>query len=132
MERGADTSTNKAQLDGQNIITWGRTSGTALAVSYIWYNSATGELVEVDTIMNQKFTWFWSNPINWPIGQTCAYSGVYDAQNILTHELGHTIGLNDEYENSHTHNTMYGYGSKNETKKNTLTTGDKNSALILY
>jgi len=132
IERGADTNINKAQLDGQNIIAWGRTSGTALAVSYIWYNTGTGELVEVDTIMNQKFTWYWSDPNNWPTSQTCAYSDVYDAQNILTHELGHTVGLDDEYESSYINNTMYGYGSKGETKKNTLTTGDKNSALTLY
>ncbi len=132
IERGSDTTLNKAQLDGQNIIAWGRTSGTALAVSYVWYNQTTGELVEVDTIMNSKFTWYWSNPNNWPTDQTCAYSGVYDAQNILTHELGHTVGLDDEYDASYINNTMYGYGSKGETKKNTLTTGDRNGALILY
>ncbi|MDO8669653.1 MAG: hypothetical protein Q7K65_05155 [Candidatus Buchananbacteria bacterium] len=132
IERGSDTTLNKAQLDGQNIIAWGRTSGRALAVSYVWYNSTTGELIEVDTIMNSKFTWYWSNPNNWPIGQTCAFSGVYDAQNILTHELGHTVGLDDEYDNSYLSNTMYGYGAKGETKKNTLTVGDKSGALILY
>ena len=132
IERGPDTTLNKAQFDGQNIIAWGRTQGTALAVSYVWYYNTTGELVEVDTIMNSKFTWYWSNPNNWPTDQTCAYSGVYDAQNILTHELGHTVGLDDEYDNSYLNNTMYGYGSKGETKKNTLTTGDKNGALILY
>lgn len=132
IQRGSNTTINKAQLDGQNIIAWGRTSGTALAVSYIWYNNTTKELVEVDTIMNSKFTWYWSNPNDWPVEQTCAYSGVYDAQNILTHELGHTVGLDDEYDNGYLNNTMYGYGSKGETKKNTLTTGDKNGALILY
>lgn len=132
IERGPDTTLNKAQLDGQNIIAWGRTSGTALAVSYVWYNQTTGELIEVDTIMNSKFTWYWSNPNNWPTDQTCAYSGVYDAQNILTHELGHTVGLDDEYDASYINNTMYGYGSKGETKKNTLTAGDRNGALILY
>lgn len=52
--RGADTKVIKAQYDGQNIITWGRTSGSALAVSYIWYNNK-GFAVEVDTIMNNKF-----------------------------------------------------------------------------
>ena len=82
--------------------------------------------------MNKRFNWYWSDPSSWPAGQICAYEGVYDAQNILTHELGHTIGLDDEYESSYINNTMYGYGSKGETKKNTLTTGDKNGALTLY
>jgi len=132
IERGEDTTLNKAQLDSQNIIAWGRTPGTALAVSYVWYYNISGELVEVDTVMNSKFTWYWSNPNNWPTDQTCAYSGVYDAQNILTHELGHTIGLDDEYESSYINNTMYGYGSKMETKKDTPTTGDIGAINSIY
>ncbi|MFH1866982.1 MAG: matrixin family metalloprotease [Patescibacteria group bacterium] len=130
--RGSDTGTNRARLDGQNIITWGRTSGSALATSYVWYYTATGIAAEVDTIMNKKFSWKWSDPATWPSGQTCAYQGVYDAQDILTHELGHTMGLADEYESAYQHNTMYGYGSTGETKKNTLTTGDKVGVENLY
>lgn len=128
--RGADTSVSRAVLDGQNIITWGRTSGSALGVSYIWYQS--GVAMEVDTIFNKKFTWYWSNPATWPSGETCAYSGVYDAQDILTHELGHTFGLDDMYTAIYAANTMYGYGSKGETKKNTLTSGDIAGVELLY
>lgn len=130
--KGPNTTVNKAQLDGQNIIAWGRTSGTALATSYIWYDKITGIATEVDTIMNNKFTWYWSNPGNWSASQTCAYTGVYDAQNILTHELGHTMGLDDVYTGGFINNTMYGYGSKSETKKDTLTTGDKDGVSSLY
>lgn len=123
--KGSDTTVNKAQYDGQNIITWGRASGSSLAVSYIWYSS--GIATEVDTIMNNRFSWKWSNPDTWtttPAGTTCAYQGVYDAQNILTHELGHTMGLDDEYTDDFQDNTMYGYGSTTETKKDSLTAGD--------
>ena len=130
--RGSDTSITRAQRDYQNIITWGRTSGSALATTYIWYDTTTHEAVEIDTIMNKKFTWYWSNPSTWPANQTCAYSGVYDAQNILTHELGHTFGLDDTYTSAYVNNTMYGSGSKGETKKNTLTTGDANGVAALY
>jgi len=130
--KGDDTIINRAQLDSQNIIAWGRTSGSALAVSYLWYYPATGKMSEVDTIMNQKFTWAWSNPSEWPAGQTCAYDGVYDAQDILTHEFGHTVGLNDEYDTAYANNTMYGYGSKGETKKDTLTTGDLAGVKTIY
>ncbi|HPI67362.1 MAG TPA: matrixin family metalloprotease [bacterium] len=123
--RGADTTMAKAQLDGQNIITWGRASGNALAVTYIWYNNQ-GVATEIDTIMNKSFTWYWSN------NQSCAYEGVYDAQNILTHELGHTFGLDDHYTSEYINNTMYGYGAKTETKKNTLTVGDRTGVASLY
>jgi hypothetical protein len=126
VSRGADTLVSRAVLDGQNIITWGSTSASALAVSYIWYNQATGVATEVDTIMNKKFTWYWSG------STSCAFGGVYDAQNILTHELGHTFGLNDHYTAEYVNNTMYGYGSKTEVKKNTLTVGDTSGINLIY
>ena len=132
IQRGPDITISRAVMDGQNIIAWGRASGGALAVSYVWYNKVTGLAVEVDTIMNEKFSWSWSNPDSWPVDQSCAYEGVYDAQNILTHELGHTFGLDDEYGVSYLNNTMYGYGSKSETKKDTLTSGDKTGLGNLY
>ena len=120
------TTATRASLDGKNIITWGRTQGTALAVTYIWYNKSTGIATEVDTIMNSKFSWSWSDPTTWTSPDTtCANANAYDAQDILTHELGHWLGLNDMYNATNYQNaTMYGYGSKAEIKKDTLSTGD--------
>ncbi|MEK7633715.1 MAG: hypothetical protein AAB437_02625 [Patescibacteria group bacterium] len=118
------TTINRAKLDNQNIITWGRTSGTALGVTYIWY--FPGLAVETDTIMNKKFPWNWSL-------QCGQYPNSYDAQNILTHELGHWVGLNDEYDSAvYADHTMYGYGSKGEIKKDTLTTGDIYGVASIY
>lgn len=126
------TSVTNARFDYQNIVTWGRTSGSALAVTYTWYNPSTGYATEIDTIMNKKFIWYWSDPASWATGETCAYSGAYDAQAILTHELGHTLGLDDHYTSEYANNTMYGYGSKGETKKDTLTIGDIAGAKAIY
>lgn len=130
--RGADTSITRATRDGVNVITWGRTSGSALAVTYTWYNTATGLASEIDTIFNKSFTWYWSDPALWFFGDQCAYQGVYDAENILTHELGHTMGLDDEYTTDFLHNTMYGYGATGEVKKNTPTTGDTLGLSAIY
>ena len=116
--KDSNTTVDRAVLDNQNIIAWGQAPGSALAVSYIWYNRITKVATEVDTIMNTKFTWYWSQDPN------CAFQGVYDAQDILTHELGHTMGLDDMYTDKYANHTMYGYGSKGEVKKNTLTQGD--------
>ncbi len=124
--QGSDTFINKAALDGQNVITWGRTQGTALAVTYIWYDKTTGIASELDTIMNLKFFWKWSD------SSTCAWTNAYDAQDILTHELGHWMGLDDEYAGEFTNNTMFGYGSQMEAKKDTLTTGDISAVSSLY
>lgn len=122
--RGPDTSASRAVLDGQNIVAWGRTSGSALGVTYIWYQGGIAN--EIDTIMNNKFAWNWSNQTG------CAWTNVYDAQNILTHELGHWFGLDDHYTASYQNNTMYGYGSTMEVKKDTLTAGDAAGIAALY
>jgi len=124
--RGSDTIVTRTAYDGRNIIAWGRTSGSALGVTYVRYFSQTGLVVDVDTIMNKKFPWKWSN------STTCADSNYYDAENILNHELGHWIGLDDHYTTEYQHNTMYGYGSKGEVKKNTLTVGDNSGAAAIY
>lgn len=127
LQYGGTTSANRAVYDGQNIIAWGRASGSALGVTYIWYQN--GIAIELDTIMNNKFTWDWADQTN---NNLCAYSNVYDAQNILTHELGHWFGLDDHYTSDYLNNTMYGYGSKMEIKKDTLTTGDINGINAIY
>lgn len=125
--RGADTTVSRQAYDNKNIVAWGRTSGSALGVTYVRYYTSSGLVVDVDTIMNKKFAWKWSN------SNTCANTDSYDAENIMTHELGHWLGLNDEYDSANFGNaTMYGYGSKGEVKKITLTAGDATGAAAIY
>ncbi|MDO8658770.1 MAG: matrixin family metalloprotease [Candidatus Levybacteria bacterium] len=127
--RGSNTSVNKSRYDGQNIVAWGRTSASALAVTYTRYYTSGGLVVDVDTIFNKSYIWSWTNPAS----NSCSlYSNAYDAQDILTHELGHWMGLDDHYTLDYVNNTMYGYGSKGEIKKNTLTTGDKTNLSTIY
>lgn len=127
--RGTNTSISRKGFDGKNIIAWGRTSGSALGVTYIWYYPSTGLVAEVDTIMNKKFPWSWTPyAIN-----ACINENTYDAQDILTHELGHWLGLDDMYDAVNYQNaTMYGYGSKAEIKKDTLTIGDTSGVAAIY
>jgi hypothetical protein len=126
---GSPTIVNRARYDGQNIVAWGSASSSALAITYTWYYPRTGLVAEVDTIMNKKFSWSWTNQA---VSPNCADANSYDAQDILTHELGHWMGLNDEYTSAYVNNTMYGYGSKAEMKKDTLTTGDINGVIRIY
>ncbi len=120
---GESTKSRKA-LDNINLITWGRTSGSALAVATTWYYTATNEVAETDIIFNKKFPWGWST-------NTCN-SNYYDAQNILTHEVGHWTGLEDMYDASYADNTMYGYGAKGEIKKDSLSSGDISAVTTLH
>ena len=128
INRVADTIITRKGLDGKNIITWGTASGSALGITYIWYKPSTGEVTELDTILNTKFLWTWSGG-----DSTCAYTNSYDAQGILTHELGHWFGLDDEYDAVKYQNaTMYGYGFKMDAKADTLTTGDIEGVKTIY
>jgi|SRR3989344_6274476 len=124
--RGVNTTTNRSRYDGRNIIAWGRTSNGTLGVTYIRYYVSSGLVVDVDTIMNNRVAWSWSN------SNTCADPNAYDAEAILTHELGHWFGMDDEYDGSYQHATMFGYGSLGEVKKNTLSTGDKTGVFSIY
>ena len=119
--KGSPTTVTRAKYDGQNIITWGKAPSSALAVTYTWYYPSTGLVAETDTIMNKRFPWSWTNQTD---SSNCADANSYDSQDILTHELGHWMGLDDEYTTAYQDNTMYGYGFKQEVKKDTLTTGD--------
>lgn len=119
ISRGADTTINRRGYDGKNIVAWGNISSSALGVTYIWYYPATGQVAELDTILNQKYVWTWSGG-----NANCSYLNSYDAQAILTHEIGHWFGLDDHYAFDYYNNTMYGYGEKADAKAVTLTNGD--------
>ena len=117
---GTTTKTRTA-LVFEHIITWGRTQGSALGVTYVWYYTATNLVADVDTIMNQKFPW----------SLACSADS-YNAEDILVHELGHWFGLNDHYTASYVDNTMYGYGSKAEMKKISPEAGDRAGINLIY
>ena len=125
------TSQTRARYDGQNIISWGRASSGTLGVTYTWYYTGSGLVAETDTIMNKGYPWSWSDPSSWG-NNYCAYSGSFDAQNIMTHELGHWFGVDDAYTADFKNNTMYGYGDVEETKKDTLTNGDITAVQNIY
>jgi len=116
-----ETSAKTAKYDRTNAVLWKPITSSAIAMTYIWYNSSTYEVVETDTVFNSRYKWSITNP---SVGDCAGVAGTYDLQNIGTHEFGHWIGLDDLYNIADKDLTMYGYGDLKELKKDTLGLGD--------
>lgn len=126
------TSLRRAKLDGQNTITWARLNGSSLGITYTWYYPDTGQVVDVDTVMNKKYNWSWTNPNSINVETSCSQTNTFDVQNILTHEFGHWMGLDDLYSSSVKDLTMFGYASPGELKKDLPASGDLLGINSLY
>lgn len=109
--------------NGQNIISFQSLGQSGvLASNYFWYSTADGAMIESDIIVNTSYTW-----------RTDGAAGGYDVQNILTHELGHSLSLDDLYDlRVDSEKTMYGYAASGETKKRTLHQDDIDGISYLY
>lgn len=59
-------------------------------------------------------------------------AGKMDFESIATHELGHSVGLGDLYDNKCSEQTMYGYAGNGEINKRTLEAGDIAGIQVLY
>jgi len=105
--------------DGVNEIYFADIANSdAIAVTIVWgYFSGpifAREIIEWDQVYDDV-DFSWNNDGN---------SNDMDFENIVTHELGHSVGLGDLYSSSCSEQTMYGYATEGETKKRTLEQGD--------
>jgi hypothetical protein len=106
------TTETSVGYDAINRVIWGALDPGIIAVTYLWYNPATKQIVEFDMIFNTYYSW-----------STTGASDAMDLQNIATHEFGHN-GLGDLRPPKDWALTMYAYGDLGETHKRTLGTGD--------
>ena len=98
----------------------------AIAITIVWgiFTGAPGQrrLVEWDQVYDQV-DYAWSSS---------GEAGKMDFENIATHELGHSVGLDDLYTAECSEQTMYGYAGFGETKKQSLEAGDTTGIKTLY
>lgn len=118
---GTTTSSLYGVNDGKNRISFGPLSGEALAQNTFWYNSSSGEILDSDIRLNTAYAW-----------NTNGASSGFDVQNACTHELGHSLSLDDLYDSGDSEKTMYGYITAGETKKKTLASDDAAGIGYLY
>ena len=115
-------------MNGDNEVGWVSISESypnAIAVTLVWYNIFTGLIAEVDMAMNGDFLWSQTDiPAGTDPDTVVGDSSSYDVQNIVTHEVGHWLLLEDLYQKPAGDQTMFGYGSKGELKKRSLESGD--------
>lgn len=113
--------------DNKNVVYFAKIDEPdVIAVTTIWgYFSgltARRQLLEWDQVYNDTdFDWSSS-------GETAKM----DFENIATHELGHSVGLNDQYNSRCQNATMYGYAANGETKKQSLEAQDITGVSTLY
>jgi len=111
-------------MNGSNEVGWISLSAeypNAIAVAAVWRNVVTLEIVEADMAMNSDMPW----------SQT-GDPDSYDVQNIVTHEAGHWLMLEDMYNKPTSEQTMYGRSTTGELKKRTLESGDEGGIRVIY
>ncbi|MBC7236602.1 MAG: matrixin family metalloprotease [Chloroflexi bacterium] len=124
---GADT----VSPDNKNEVLFGdiQDSG-AIAVTIVWGVFGglpfARELVEWDQVYDDV-DYDWSENCE---SDDC--TAKMDLENIVIHELGHSVGLADLYTAECAEQTMYGYADYGETKKRTLEAGDIAGVSTLY
>ncbi|OFZ19900.1 MAG: hypothetical protein A2X94_14685 [Bdellovibrionales bacterium GWB1_55_8] len=83
---------------GSSSSTSGSLSPNVLGLTQVWYNTDTGEVLEADIVLNDRDFQFTSNVSDtsgFGTGKTEVWGGRNQVfiDNVLTHELGHAIGL---------------------------------------
>ena len=130
---------NVSSPDYVNVVGWADLSQSypdAIAITVIWATRGSKRVVDCDTALNTDayFAWAQADIIGDPDGAYLAPTSFYDVdvQNIMTHEAGHWLQLNDLYSPAATEETMYGYAADRELKKRSLEEGDLAGARDIY
>lgn len=115
------TSVVRPRYDGQQTLMWRSLDRGTVAIAYVWYLPATGEVLDADMVFSTRVKWSVNNPA---AGDCGGKASTYDLQAVATHEFGHWLGLDDLYDASTKDLTMHGIVMHTELKKSSLGTGD--------
>ena len=110
-------------LDGSNTVFWGGIDGPGgiVALTRFWYWSNPKEMVEFDIVFDIEEPW-----------STTGAEDALDVQSMMTHELGHTLSLEDLKSPVDGALTMYAYTWLGDRGKRSLGIGDILGIQALY
>lgn len=126
---GYDSSPNAENHSGVTVSTTGLPGmqSDALAITLVTTRHDTGEILDTDVIFNARDHVFAALDAAGMLGRTDV---LYDIQNVLTHEMGHVLGLVEDAANPHA--TMYPSSAPGEVSKRTLSDIDIASVQRAY
>lgn len=97
----------------------------ALAITVITFDAHAKEILDADVVLNGEHGFEFFERDARDEGMS-----TYDLQNVLTHELGHLLGLGEDMTDVNA--TMYAFSQPGETGKRDLEVVDKDSIASLY
>lgn len=103
--------------DGTNVVTWDRMPSDVIGQAVVCYDRSGKVIRDADLALNAVQHWerIYGEPES---------RHSYDIESILTHELGHWLGLEDLYSAEGSRQTMAGSTEYSETRKRTPALGD--------
>jgi len=97
----------------------------ALAITVITFDAHAKQILDADVVLNGEHGFAFYDHDARSEGMT-----TYDLQNVLTHELGHLLGLGEDFIDEDA--TMYAFSQPGEIGKRDLEVVDKDSIAQLY
>ncbi len=116
--------------NGQSVDEWLRSTSEYAITSVTWIKS-NGRIVDTDIEINNVNTAYDHCDVSSEDIYTCE-SGTADLQSILTHEMGHVLGLDHPTDSSNRESTMWASAGLNEVKKRSLEQDDTDGICFLY